>query len=59
MIDTAPESFTLQNPAPKPAPWKPQPAERKRQTVLFAGMDCLPGQNDLFATDGRDDKETR
>ena len=25
-----------------------------RQTVLFAGMDCLPGQQNLFETDGKD-----
>ena len=25
-----------------------------RQTVLFAGMNCLPGQTDLFATDGKE-----
>jgi hypothetical protein len=25
----------------------------QRQTVLFAGLACLPGQEDLFPTDGR------
>ena len=25
---------------------------KRRQTKLFAGMDCLPGQGDLFQTDG-------
>jgi hypothetical protein len=30
-----------------------QPAEEDiRQTVLFSGMDCLPGQRNLFETDG-------
>jgi hypothetical protein len=28
-----------------------------RQRVLFAGMGCLPGQDDLFQTDGGQDKE--
>ncbi len=27
-------------------------ARREKQQVLFAGMDCLPGQRDLFETDG-------
>jgi len=27
-------------------------ARREKQQVLFAGMDCLPGQRDLFDTDG-------
>ncbi len=27
-------------------------ARRGKQRVLFAGMDCLPGQRDLFETDG-------
>ena len=25
-----------------------------RQAVLFAGMNCLPGQENLFATDGQE-----
>ena len=28
-----------------------EPAD-ERQHVLFAGMNCLPGQQDLFETDG-------
>lgn len=28
----------------------------RRQTVMFSGMDCLPGQEDLFTTEeGNDD----
>ncbi len=27
-------------------------ARREKQRVLFAGTDCLPGQRDLFETDG-------
>lgn len=48
------QSFTLQNdPAPQRTRqtqcFAPQP---ERQQVLFAGLDCLAGQMDLFATDG-------
>jgi len=32
------------------APKLPKP-EPMRQAVLFSGMDCLPGQNDLFPTE--------
>jgi len=28
-----------------------------QQKVLFAGMDCLSGQEDLFATDGRKESQ--
>ncbi len=31
------------------------PADPKKQGVLFAGLDCLPGQLDLFQTDGYDE----
>lgn len=27
--------------------------DRETQGVLFSGMDCLPGQRDLFETDGQ------
>lgn len=52
------ERFALHNDKARPAPWKPEPPERKRQRVLLAGLDCLPGQRDLFGTDGEltDDK---
>lgn len=29
-----------------------EPDGKARQMVLLAGMDCLPGQLDLFDTDG-------
>ena len=32
--------------------WQPEDLDPCRQTVLFAGTDCLPGQLDLFETDG-------
>lgn len=44
------EPFALRNDPPA-APKLPK-AEAKRQAVLFSGMDCLEGQNDLFETDG-------
>jgi hypothetical protein len=46
------EGYTLANPSPGlPEPRGPQP-ENLRQAVLFFGMDCLPGQRNLFETDG-------
>lgn len=46
------EPFTLTNePPPKPRP-KFDDNERTKQAVLFAGMDALPGQMDLFDCDG-------
>lgn len=48
----APERFTLEAaPARKPQPAKFDTASG-RQRALFAGLDCLAGQKDLFATDG-------
>lgn len=40
--------FTLTNTSPRPRPWKGEEPERTRQTLLLAGMECLPGQQDLF-----------
>jgi hypothetical protein len=44
--------FVLSNPAPQPKPWQGGEPENTRQTVLLSGLDCLPGQQDLFETDG-------
>ena len=44
--------FALSNPAPKPKLWRGDESENTRQTVLLSGLDCLPGQQDLFAADG-------
>ena len=46
------DSFALTNDMAKPSPVSDVPPEPTRQTVLFAGLDCLPGQQDLFPTDG-------
>lgn len=45
-----PEPFVLVNerPAPKREAFD---SNKGTQRVLFTGMDCLPGQLDLFATD--------
>jgi len=43
--------FQLQNDPPRPTRWTGDPAPKSRQRVLFAGMDCLPDQRDLFPTD--------
>ena len=50
------EEFQLRNdpPAASPRSTLRDPVDEKRQRVLFAGLDCLPGQLDLFATDGED-----
>jgi hypothetical protein len=45
------DSFQLQNDKPKPRLWKAPPTDPKRQGVLFGGLDCLPGQEDLFDVD--------
>lgn len=42
--------FHLINPSPKPAPYQAKPAAQCRQKVLLTGMDCLPGQKNLFNT---------
>jgi len=44
--------FVLSNAPPKPKPWRGGEPENTRQTVLLGGMDCQPGQQDLFQTDG-------
>ncbi|HWB14475.1 MAG TPA: hypothetical protein VG826_34940 [Pirellulales bacterium] len=44
--------FALANDKPRLAPWKPEPPERKQQRMLLVGLDCLPGQGDLFAVGG-------
>lgn len=58
MID---EPFTLANVAPfDVAQGKPKFENQPvRQTVLFAGLDCLAGQQDLFEMEGQDDADTR
>ncbi len=46
------ETFFLSN---NPTPKKPRHFEsndKTRQKLLFSGLDCLPGQMDLFDTDG-------
>jgi hypothetical protein len=53
MIDDEP--FTLTNEPPPPRRFQNNAA--RRQTALFAGMDCLEGQEDLFETDGTDDDD--
>ena len=45
------ESFALQRPQPKPRVTQ-FVSHGGTQKVLFSGMDCLPGQQDLFPTDG-------
>jgi len=46
------DAFALANPTPPHKPWRGEPTEQCRQKVLLSGMDCPPGQRDLFETDG-------
>jgi hypothetical protein len=49
------ERFELNNQPEPPPRWQGEaPAPKCRQKVLFSGMDCLPGQMDLFPTDGEE-----
>jgi hypothetical protein len=44
-----PEAFELDNEPEPPPRWRGEDADTKcRQKVLFSGMDCLPGQMDLW-----------
>jgi hypothetical protein len=52
MKEPTDETFTLSNPPPQPIPWRGPKPENTRQTVLLSGLDCLPGQLDLFEPDG-------
>lgn len=45
------QDFKLKNEPQKPRSDSDVRDEPSRQTVMFAGMDCLPGQMDLFNTD--------
>jgi len=51
--------FTLANPPPKREKWKGEPVCRQKQTVLLSGLNLLPGQRDLFSTDGSDECATK
>ena len=44
--------FVLGNAPPKPNPWRGGEPENTRQTMLLCGVDCRPGQQNLFETDG-------
>jgi hypothetical protein len=43
--------FTLQNDPPHPPKWRGRETLAERQLVLLEGLDCLPGQQDLFPAD--------
>ena len=46
------EPFRLTNDPPQPEGEVFDLPPKQRQGVLFAGLDCLAGQQDLFDTDG-------
>ena len=52
MKEPAGKGYALTNPAPRLPEWRGRQPAATRQTVLLCGMDCLPGQQDLFETDG-------
>ena len=54
---TPDEKFTLQNDQLRPKPLQLGNNDKSRQKVLFSGLDCLPGQLDLFPTDGTNQGE--
>lgn len=50
-LKTKPESeevFELRNDPPKPRKQRFYPQDRDKQLMLLDGLDCLPGQEDLF-----------
>ena len=54
------EPFRLQNDPPPHRPWRGQKSSEKpkdKQAMLFSGLDCVPGQQDLFSTDGAASEE--
>ncbi len=54
--------MVLRQPKSKKREFRPTPTDKTQQRMLFSGLDCLPGQNDLFNSDGPreqpDDEET-
>jgi len=44
--------FTLSNEPAHPTPTRFESNGKTRQKVLLCGLNCLPGQLDLFPTDG-------
>jgi hypothetical protein len=53
------DAFVLGNVPPEPKPWHGGEPENTRQKVLLTGMDCWPGQLDLFETNGEATEKTR
>ena len=45
-----PAPYKLQNDPPR---WRGKKGPKGKQGLLFSGLHCLPGQRDLFATDGQ------
>lgn len=51
-IDDSDDEFRLANHKPRSKTDRFDRLPPAQQGVLFAGMDCMPGQLDLFETDG-------
>jgi hypothetical protein len=56
MTDTD-KPFQLEDDAPRHKPWRGAEHSEETQRVLFTGLDCLPGQLDLFCTDYKEDED--
>ena len=50
-----PDAFTLTNDPPKPPRGDFPGRDKQQQRVLFTGLGCLPGQQDLFPVDAPED----
>jgi hypothetical protein len=48
--------FVLHSPLTTKKPWRGNEPENTRQALLLSGMDCLPGQQDLFAIDSQSEE---
>jgi hypothetical protein len=46
--------WQLEQTRSNPKPWRGSEPENTRQTLLLSGLDCLPGQQDLFPTDAEE-----
>ena len=50
------DSFELQPPKPVRKVYRSDDSDKQRQNKLFSGVDCLPGQRELFNPDGYEDE---
>ena len=58
LLEEVQERFELRNDPPRRKPAEFENGEG-RQQMLLAGLDCLPGQSDLFRTDGEENSDRK